>query len=405
MKRRLVIFAVLLVTGAATLLAAHLASMLPPLWTDGEQAAEQTKPTPKADAPTKQSAKAPDADLPEIAALAPANPNPATPEIDISRISPNGSSVFAGRAIPNSYVTVYENDTPVGSAKADENGEWSIVTEHRFASLDPSLAFKSADTPPPAAGAAGAPQVAAKGPDGKSATAAASPEAVAKELMSGFEKLVAEAREEAKSGAEKPAAAAEAKPNTAAPAAAPTAKASAAASPPPSETAAQKTPEAKVAAAEPKSAPTPPPASEPQAAAPAPAQVVTVESGTAQRSVAVTGSASIPVPIMFIYNESTFTDEGRRAVDLLLEYLKLKHLEEISLSGHADERGSDDYNMDLSRERLDAVARHLRDGGFSGKLDLIPKGKSEPFTGVDRTRFSGEALYQLDRRVELRVYR
>ncbi len=61
--------------------------------------------------------------------------------------------------------------------------------------------------------------------------------------------------------------------------------------------------------------------------------------------------------------------------------------------------------MDLSRERLDAVARYLREGGFSGKLDLVPKGKSEPFSGIDRSKFSGEALYQLDRRVELRVYR
>jgi outer membrane protein OmpA-like peptidoglycan-associated protein len=108
---------------------------------------------------------------------------------------------------------------------------------------------------------------------------------------------------------------------------------------------------------------------------------------------------------MFIYNEATFTDEGRRAVDLLLEYVKLKHLDSISLSGHADERGSEDYNMDLSRERLDAVASYLRGGGFSGKLDLVAKGKSEPFAGIDRSRFSGEALYQLDRRVELHLVR
>jgi outer membrane protein OmpA-like peptidoglycan-associated protein len=330
----------------------------------------------------------------------PANPNPATPELDISRISPTGSSVFAGRATPNSYVTVYENSTAVGTVKADENGEWSIVTEHRFASLEPSLTFKSADTPPPAAVAA------AEAPAAKGAAASNSPEAVAKQLMSGFEKLVAEAREEAKSSADKPAAAAESKPDTAAPAGTSPATTPPATSAPPSEAAAPKAPEAKVAAAEPaQTASTPPAASAPQATKPPPDQVVTVESGETQRSVPVTGSASIPVPIMFVYNEATFTDEGRRAVDLLLEYLKLKHLESISLSGHADERGSDDYNMDLSRERLDAVARHLRDGGFSGKLDLVPKGKSEPFTGVDRTRFSGEALYQLDRRVELRVYR
>jgi outer membrane protein OmpA-like peptidoglycan-associated protein len=58
----------------------------------------------------------------------------------------------------------------------------------------------------------------------------------------------------------------------------------------------------------------------------------------------------IPVPIMFVYNEATLTTDGRRAADLLLEYLTLKRLNSVELSGHADERGSDDYNFEPSRK-------------------------------------------------------
>lgn len=70
-------------------------------------------------------------------------------EIDISRISPDGSSVFAGRAEPDTYVTVMENGKPAGTVKSDEQGEWSLVTDHRFASTDPTLTFSTSKTPPP----------------------------------------------------------------------------------------------------------------------------------------------------------------------------------------------------------------------------------------------------------------
>jgi hypothetical protein len=57
--------------------------------------------------------------------------------------------------------------------------------------------------------------------------------------------------------------------------------------------------------------------------------------------------------------------------------------------------------MNLSKERLETVARFLKAGGYGGELELIPKGKREPFTGVVRSEYPLEDLYQLDRRVEL----
>lgn len=112
--------------------------------------------------------------------------------------------------------------------------------------------------------------------------------------------------------------------------------------------------------------------------------------------------AIIPVPIKFVFNEAVLTDEGRQAAQLLIEYVMLEKFTSLKLTGHADERGTHAYNLALSAERLETISSMLHAAGYAGKLDLIPMGEKAPFTGVDRSEFSREALYELDRRVELR---
>jgi outer membrane protein OmpA-like peptidoglycan-associated protein len=109
-----------------------------------------------------------------------------------------------------------------------------------------------------------------------------------------------------------------------------------------------------------------------------------------------------PSPITFIYNEANFTDEGRARAAALAAYFRERRIAAATLSGHADERGSDLYNLRLSQERLDAVVRFLRAGGFAGRLVLVPVGKREPYAGADRPRMSAEEAFAHDRRVELR---
>jgi outer membrane protein OmpA-like peptidoglycan-associated protein len=113
--------------------------------------------------------------------------------------------------------------------------------------------------------------------------------------------------------------------------------------------------------------------------------------------------APLPSPITFIYDEANFTERGRTQAAVFAAYLQERHIAAATLSGHADERGSDLFNFHLSQERLDAVARFLREAGFSGKLVLLPMGKREPFAGADRQHLSNEEAFALDRRVELRA--
>lgn len=343
-----------------------------------------------------------------------AKPQPGGVEIDISRVSPDGTSVFAGRAEPDTYITVYEDGKAAGSVKADENGEWSLATEHKFASADPKLSFEASKTAPPAPEPPKAAAPAAPPPAAPPKQASAP--SVASTVMRKFEKLVEDAREEARQRREAAAAPKDAEPKTAeAPIAEP-------------KIAETKTAEAKTAEPTPSLTVTPdstpatpdknetavaqPQASESRSAPSAETSAPPAAAGSTETADASEPAANadttpsvIPVPLMFVYNEATLTPEGRRAADLLLEYLTLKSLKAIELTGHADERGTNEYNMDLSRERLETVSALLRQGGYDGELKLTPKGKTEPYTGVDRSAYQGEALYQLDRRVELRVGR
>jgi len=277
------------------------------------------------------------------------------PTFDIARIDPNGTSVFAGRAEPNSAVTITADGKEIGTAQADGNGEWTFTTEAKIPNPDAKLALFKA--PPGSASrvAEAPPTMAPVRPGAASGPAAKSAQAVTSNMIKSLEGMVAEAR----------------------------------------------TAESKQAAA---AAAPPPPAG--QAAAPgtvAPAATPPLQANIAAQPRIET--TAVPVPVTFIFNEATLTSEGRRAAGLLLEYLQIKRFPNITLTGHADERGTDALNLALSAQRLQTVARFLREGGFNGRLELVPKGKSEPYTGVVRGDFSQEDLYQLDRRVELMVSR
>ena len=56
------------------------------------------------------------------------------PSFDIVRINPDGNSVIAGRAPPNSVVKVMRDGKVIGTVTADKRGEWVLVPEKLFSS-------------------------------------------------------------------------------------------------------------------------------------------------------------------------------------------------------------------------------------------------------------------------------
>jgi hypothetical protein len=57
---------------------------------------------------------------------------PEAPTFDAVQVSPDGPSVFAGRAPPGSHVSVLANQLPFATATADQHGDWVAVTENEI---------------------------------------------------------------------------------------------------------------------------------------------------------------------------------------------------------------------------------------------------------------------------------
>jgi outer membrane protein OmpA-like peptidoglycan-associated protein len=112
-------------------------------------------------------------------------------------------------------------------------------------------------------------------------------------------------------------------------------------------------------------------------------------------------TVSVPVPINFEYNKTTFTPLGEEAMKELID--AAKGVPAMTLVGHADPQGSHAYNMELSRGRAMAVRDALIRAGIKAQITVQWKGDTEPFDVSllpDADVLSQEDVYQLDRRVE-----
>lgn len=114
-------------------------------------------------------------------------------------------------------------------------------------------------------------------------------------------------------------------------------------------------------------------------------------------------AVSVPVPIRFNTNEAVLTPDGDKAVDDLFNFLKTQSAGAVILTGHTDERGDPQYNMDLSRARARTVADALRHRGLTLVIRVEGRGARDPFAADDRSKYSRDDLYSFDRRVEYQV--
>ncbi|WP_245956982.1 Ig-like domain-containing protein [Aestuariispira insulae] len=71
--------------------------------------------------------------------------NPKSPAFDVVRVSEEGDTVIAGRAPEGARVTVMDGDKPIGSAVADERGEWVVLPSEPLTSGNRELSL-SAET-------------------------------------------------------------------------------------------------------------------------------------------------------------------------------------------------------------------------------------------------------------------
>ncbi|BCE02700.1 peptidoglycan-associated lipoprotein Pal [Marinicellulosiphila megalodicopiae] len=102
--------------------------------------------------------------------------------------------------------------------------------------------------------------------------------------------------------------------------------------------------------------------------------------------------------VYFYFDQSTVTAAARESLDLHAKYLTMNPMQQIVLEGHADERGTPEYNLGLSERRANAVAAYLRLQGVN-KTQISVVGMGEEMPADFGTT---EAAYGKNRRVEIK---
>ena len=103
--------------------------------------------------------------------------------------------------------------------------------------------------------------------------------------------------------------------------------------------------------------------------------------------------------VFFQFDSWTLTEEGKQTLERTLGWFEQDPSSNLIIEGHADQRGTQAYNMVLAKKRAAAVQDYLSQLGVPpSRLAAISYGKDKPFC-QDAT----EVCYQLNRRGHLLV--
>jgi OOP family OmpA-OmpF porin len=103
--------------------------------------------------------------------------------------------------------------------------------------------------------------------------------------------------------------------------------------------------------------------------------------------------------IYFDFDKTTLKKESFVELNKVVDFLKQNGSVEIEIEGHTDNKGSDDYNANLSQGRSQAVVDYIVSQGIeSFRLTAHGYGESKPIDSND-----SEAGRANNRRVEFTV--
>jgi peptidoglycan-associated lipoprotein len=137
--------------------------------------------------------------------------------------------------------------------------------------------------------------------------------------------------------------------------------------------------------------PAPPPVA--TAPAPAPVQVERTDPTADARR------AALEERIYFALDRSELSPEARAILAAKVDAMRADPGVSLQIDGHADERGSDEYNLALSKRRAAEAKRFLvQQGVDAGRLETVGYGEEQPLDPA-----STESAWALNRRAGFRV--
>lgn len=113
---------------------------------------------------------------------------------------------------------------------------------------------------------------------------------------------------------------------------------------------------------------------------------------------------TLPEEVLFDFDSDQLKPEASTALDQLAEAIVLAADRRVSIRGHTDGRGADDYNQGLSERRAAAVRDYLvqRHGVDPARLESVGFGETQPVAPNEAPDGSDDpAGRQRNRRVEV----
>jgi peptidoglycan-associated lipoprotein len=94
--------------------------------------------------------------------------------------------------------------------------------------------------------------------------------------------------------------------------------------------------------------------------------------------------------VFFAFDSSVLTAESQASLDRQSQWLKQYPSVNVVIEGHADERGTREYNLALGERRADAARNYLISSGIaSSRVSTISYGKERPAVmGHDESAWS-----------------
>jgi peptidoglycan-associated lipoprotein len=117
------------------------------------------------------------------------------------------------------------------------------------------------------------------------------------------------------------------------------------------------------------------------------------------RAAMAAARSAFATAIYFELDRSDLTAESRSVLEAKLPLLRANPNVRIRIAGHADDRGSDDYNVALSQRRAAAARRFLVDQGITqDRVDVVGFGEERP-----AVMGSSEDAWSKNRRAEFEI--
>ena len=94
-------------------------------------------------------------------------------------------------------------------------------------------------------------------------------------------------------------------------------------------------------------------------------------------------ASGVPDRVFFATNKSTLTTASRATLRKQATFLRKNKKLNVTIEGHADERGTREYNLALGERRANAAKDYLMTYGISGKrISVISYGKEKPINAA-----------------------